>query len=350
VALGTIASAAYWIGAAADELYLASDTTQVGSIGVVATHVDVSQAEHQAGYKTTSVAAGKYKCIASQYAPLTQEGRASMQDMVDHVYTAFVHDVATFRRRSIETVLQDMADGKIFLGSKALEVGLADGFAQEEDVLSALQQGRTRSIGKRAAGSAGRQQEERRMNAEQMMQTLTAEQLKSGNPELAAALVAEGHAAGLAEGRTQGLDESRAAGYAKGQAEGLEEGRKAGADDERQRIRDIEGNALPGHAALVESMKWDGQTTGAQAAVKVLQAEKESRGIHLEQLKRDVLDPVLQPTLSTGLEANHDATSGDVKTKTREQKIQAHMSEHKVDYRAAAFAVSKVHPELFKDR
>ena len=75
VALGTIASAAYWIGAATDQLYLASDTTVVGSIGVVATHVDVSQAERNAGIKTTEIAAGTYKRIASQYAPL-KIGRA----------------------------------------------------------------------------------------------------------------------------------------------------------------------------------------------------------------------------------------------------------------------------------
>jgi len=350
VALGTIASAAYWIGAAADQLYLASDTTMVGSIGVVATHVDISQAEHNIGIKTTEIAAGKYKRIASQYAPLTQEGRATMQDMVDQIYTAFVNDVATFRGRSVETVIQDMADGKIFIGSKAVQVGLADGFAQEQDVLSALQQGRTRGIGKQAAGSAGRQQEEQRMNAEQMMQALTVEQLKQGNPQLAAVLIAEGHAEGLAEGRAQGLAEGRQAGESAGHTTGLEEGRKAGAVAERQRIKEVESLALPGHSALVEQLKWDGQTTGPQAAVKVLQAEKEARGIHLLQLKEDHLDPVHQPTVPTGLESNPDATSGEAKTKVREQKIQAYMAEHKADYRAAAFAVSKAHPDLFKDR
>ena len=350
VALGTIASAAYWIGAAADQLYLASDTTVVGSIGVVATHVDVSQAERQAGIKTTEIAAGTYKRIASQYAPLTQEGRASMQDMVDQIYTAFVNDMATFRGRSVETVLSDMADGRIFLGSRAIQVGLADGFAQEQDVLAALQQGRTRGIGKRSAGSAGRQQEERRMNAEETVQGLTIEQLKAGNPALAVALAAEGHAVGLAEGRKQGHDDGRRAGYAEGLAQGLGEGHKAGSDAERHRIKDIEGNALPGHAALVEAMKWDGKTTGPEAAIKILQAEKETRGIHLQQLRQDVLAPVLQPITQTGTEINPDATSADAKMKSREQKIAAHMSEHKSDYRAAAFAVSRAHPDLFKDR
>lgn len=348
VALGTIASAAYWIGAAADQLYLASDTTMVGSIGVVATHVDVSQAERNAGIKTTEIAAGTYKRIASQYAALTQEGRASIQDMVDQIYTAFVNDVATFRGRSVETVLSDMADGKIFLGSQALQLGLADGFAHEQDVLAAMQQGRTRGIGKRSAGSAGRQQEERRMNVEETIHNLTVEQLKQGNPALVAALIAEGHAAGLAEGKAEATVAAHAEGIADGQAKGFEEGRKAGAESERQRIKDVEGQSLPGHAALVESLKWDGKTTGPEAAIKVLQAEKETRGIHLERLKEDTLAPIAQPTLPTGLEVNPE--SGEAKAKAREQKIAAHMAEHKADYRSAAFAVSKAHPDLFKDR
>jgi ClpP class serine protease len=67
-----MASAAYWIGSAAEKVYISSDTTQVGSIGVVASHIDVSKAEEMQGYKTTEIVAGKYKRIASRYSPLTE--------------------------------------------------------------------------------------------------------------------------------------------------------------------------------------------------------------------------------------------------------------------------------------
>lgn len=119
-------SAAYWIGSAADEIVMSGDTTQVGSIGVVATHTDVSKAEESMGYKTTEIVAGKYKRIASQYAPLSEEGRATIQDIVDHVYSIFVRDVARNRGTSEEKVLKDMADGRIFLGQKAINAGLVD--------------------------------------------------------------------------------------------------------------------------------------------------------------------------------------------------------------------------------
>ena len=84
---GTMASAAYWLGSAADEIVAASDTTQIGSIGVVTTHTDYSKAEENEGIKTTEITAGKYKRIASSAGPLTKEGKEYLQDQVDQLYT-----------------------------------------------------------------------------------------------------------------------------------------------------------------------------------------------------------------------------------------------------------------------
>ncbi len=351
VALGTIASAAYWIGAAADELYLASDTTVAGSIGVVATHVDVSRAEDRMGIKTTEITAGKYKRIASQYAPLTQEGRASMQDMVDEIYTAFVRDVASFRKRSVDTVLEKMADGRIFIGNKAIAAGLADGFAMELDVLSALQRGRMGGFARRSIGSSGRQQEGASMNKEDIVKSLTAEELKTMNPALAEALMAEGKSVGLAEGIDNGKADAQAAGHADGYAKGLEDGKVIGATAERERIKSVEAQALPGHTALIEQLKYDGKTTGPEAAVKILQVEKETRTLHLNKLKTDALPPVEQTVVPANPSAgNPERSAGDAKEKERDKLIAAHMAGHKCDYRAAAFAVSKARPDLFKDR
>lgn len=123
---GMMASAAYWFGSAADEIFISSDTTQVGSIGVVASHLDVSKAEEMSGYKTTEIVAGKYKRIASQFAPLTEQGRTVLQEAVDYIYSVFVNDVAKFRGVSVEKALE-MADGKVFIGKQALDVGLVDG-------------------------------------------------------------------------------------------------------------------------------------------------------------------------------------------------------------------------------
>ena len=74
---GLVGSAAYWIASAAPQLFISGDVVQAGSIGVVATHVDISKAEEQRGIKTTEIVAGRYKRIASQHAPLSVEGRQS---------------------------------------------------------------------------------------------------------------------------------------------------------------------------------------------------------------------------------------------------------------------------------
>lgn len=354
VALGTVASAAYWIGAAADELYLASDTTVAGSIGVVATHVDVSRAEDRMGIKTTEITAGKYKRIASQYGPLSQEGRASMQEMVDGIYTAFVNDVAAFRKRSVDAVLEKMADGRIFLGSKAIEAGLADGFVMEQDILAALQRGRMGGFAKRAIGSSGRQHEGASMDKKAIVESLTLEELKAMNPALAEACMAEGQTVGFSAGREVGAREGKeavAGELSELRKKALEEGKALGAEAERERIKSVEAQALPGHTELIEQLKYDGKTTGPEAAVKILQHEKEARTIHREKLKTDALAPIEQPAISATSQAGKPGgATGEDKSKEREKLIAAYQAEHQCDYRAAAFAVSKVRPELFRDR
>lgn len=146
---GLMASAAYWIGAAADQVYISSETTELGSIGVVATHVDISRAEDARGLKTTEIVAGQYKRVASMYQPLSQLGRSTLQEQVNQVYSVFVNDVATFRRATPETVIRSMADGRIFLGRSAIAAGLADGKTTLDALTSHLRTS-TASMGPRA--------------------------------------------------------------------------------------------------------------------------------------------------------------------------------------------------------
>lgn len=129
LASGIMASAAYWIGSAAQAVYVAEQTTIVGSIGVVTSHVDMSGAEAQKGVKTTEIYAGKFKRIASSYSPLTADGRTSIQEQVDYLYSIFVRDVAKNRGVSVDAVLGTMADGRLFTGLQSIAAGLADGVA-----------------------------------------------------------------------------------------------------------------------------------------------------------------------------------------------------------------------------
>jgi signal peptide peptidase SppA len=141
LASGAMLSAAYWIGSAADSLYASGDTSMIGSIGVVATHVDISERDRQMGLKRTPIVAGRYKAIASEYAPLTKEGAASLQAQVDYLYSIFINDVASARGASPKAVAEQMADGRIFFGSQAVQAGLIDGLASIDQLVSQLSGG-----------------------------------------------------------------------------------------------------------------------------------------------------------------------------------------------------------------
>jgi signal peptide peptidase SppA len=238
---GSMASAAYWIGSAAGagRVYIADATTAVGSIGVVATHVDVSGAEAQRGLRTTEITAGKYKRVASQYGPLTEEGRATMQEQVDYTYSLFVEAVAQQRGVTPEAVLERMAEGRIFQGAQAVAAGLADGIATLDDLVAELNSRRRAAVATKGPSMA-----------------ITREQLAAEAPDLLVALQAEGAAA------------------------------------ERQRIAAVQAQCLPGHEALIARLAADGQTTGPEAAIAVLTAERSVRAAAGQALHADAPQPV----------------------------------------------------------
>jgi ClpP class serine protease len=104
--------------------------------------VDYSKLEERVGIKTTEIAAGRYKRIASEHAPLTDEGRAYIQALLDEIYTVFVDAVARNRGTDAETVLKDMADGRLFIGRQAVSAGLVDGVSTLDALIADLVAGR----------------------------------------------------------------------------------------------------------------------------------------------------------------------------------------------------------------
>jgi hypothetical protein len=71
-----------------------------------------------------------------------------------------------------------------------------------------------------------------------------------------------------------------------------ERGKAEGATTERQRIKGVREALMPGQEALVEQLMWDGKTAPAEAAQRVLAAEKERRQKTLSDLKADAPSPV----------------------------------------------------------
>ena len=139
---GQMCSAAYWIGAACDAI-VAMDTSVVGSIGVAAVHYDRSAADAKDGVTRTVMSAGKYKRIASDEKPLSDEGREYLQAQIDLYYTKFVDAVAVGRGVEASVVLERMADGRVFIGSEAKEAGLVNHIGNFELALDVAREWRS---------------------------------------------------------------------------------------------------------------------------------------------------------------------------------------------------------------
>ena len=129
------ASCGCWLASQADEVVLPRNA-HVGAIGVYTIHRDVTEAEKSIGVKTTVIRAGKYK--ADHVRPLTTDDREHIQHRIDVVYSNFIDDVARGRGVGADSVVERMADARIFTGAEAVEVGLADRVATLGEVLAEL--------------------------------------------------------------------------------------------------------------------------------------------------------------------------------------------------------------------
>ncbi|NCC03440.1 MAG: S49 family peptidase [Proteobacteria bacterium] len=128
-------SAAYALAASAQRLYV-TRTSGVGSIGVIAMHLDQSQADTDEGLKYSPIFAGAHKNDYSPHEPLADPARASLQAEVDRVYGLFVECVARGRNLSAEAVRA--TEAALFFGENGVAAGLADKIGTFEDAASDL--------------------------------------------------------------------------------------------------------------------------------------------------------------------------------------------------------------------
>lgn len=126
-------SAAYAIGAAANRL-IVSETGGVGSIGVIALHVDQSVKDANEGYRFTAVTADNRKNDFSPHEALTPSAKADLQAEVDRLYGLFVDHVAAMRRLDATDVRGTEAG--LFFGGNAISAGLADAVGTLDSALT----------------------------------------------------------------------------------------------------------------------------------------------------------------------------------------------------------------------
>ena len=128
-------SAAYAIACSAERIYL-TRTGGVGSIGVIALHVDQTQRDALDGYRYTAIYAGDRKNDLSPHLPLSNEASTALQTEVDRLYEMFVSTVATNRGLDAQAVRDTQAG--LFYAGDAIEAGFADAIGTADDALRAL--------------------------------------------------------------------------------------------------------------------------------------------------------------------------------------------------------------------
>jgi ClpP class serine protease len=108
----------------------------VGSIGVIALHVDQTQRDALDGYRYTAIYAGDRKNDLSPHLPLSNEASTALQTEVDRLYEMFVTTVATNRGLDAQAVRDTQAG--LFYAGDAIEAGFADAIGTADDALRAL--------------------------------------------------------------------------------------------------------------------------------------------------------------------------------------------------------------------
>lgn len=125
-----IASAAYWIGSAADSISIPASGI-AGSIGVIMTLF------------RPKADANTFDIISTQSPkknldPTTDEGRAERQTIVDALASVMISNIATYRSTTVETVMSKFGQGGVFVGSAAADAGLVDYIRTADEFFAAL--------------------------------------------------------------------------------------------------------------------------------------------------------------------------------------------------------------------
>lgn len=131
----TGASAAYWIAACASDKIYANATTLTGSIGVYMPYMNTEELYKKIGITSEKIKSGPYKDIMSSDRPMTAEEKLILQNIVNEIYENFITTVAAGRKMEAGKV-RTLADGRVYTGLQAKNVGLVDEIGNYYDALA----------------------------------------------------------------------------------------------------------------------------------------------------------------------------------------------------------------------
>ena len=259
---GLMASAAFWLGSAADEV-IVDETAMLGSIGVVMSYLDTTERDAKAGVRRVEIVSSASP--DKRLDPATEDGRNKVQSVVDGLAELFVSAVASNRNTTTEKVLSDFGRGGVLIGRAAVEAGMADRIGSLETVIAEL------------AGSASTPKRNTSMSSKSGQVTVsTTEDLRKA---LAAGYTADqitiesADASSIATARAAGVDEGRAAAT------------NTAVAAERTRIADIQALGRAGFETEQKAAIDNGDSPAAFALTLMKAAQ--DRGITLDAIRKD---------------------------------------------------------------
>jgi len=130
--MGSVAASGGYYVAAATEKIFANPGTLTGSIGVIMSYTNFQELMDKIGLLPVVIKSGQYKDIGSPVRPLEEREKRILQEFADDIHRQFIDDVAAGRNMDAGAVAK-LADGRIYTGRKALELGLVDELGNLED-------------------------------------------------------------------------------------------------------------------------------------------------------------------------------------------------------------------------
>lgn len=129
------ASGGYYVACAADTIF-AMEGTVTGSIGVIAAYLRTEELFRKIGLEVTVIKSGEFKDVGSPHRAMTDREIAYLSDLLDGMYEQFLQAVSDGRGMDVEEV-RVLAEGRLYTGLEAREVGLVDVIGSYEDALYA---------------------------------------------------------------------------------------------------------------------------------------------------------------------------------------------------------------------
>ncbi len=315
---GTIASAMYWLGSAASAIFIEGRTDQVGSLGVL-----TRLGWQSASANSIELVRGKYKRASLDGKQASAEAIAQAEGHLDYLYSMLVDDVAQHRGVTSDQVLAKMADGRVFVGQQAIDAGLVDGFSTVDAMVERLATNPAEFAQRRKAVFAPAPKSRSTVKAEGGVPAADATSLPAEPVLLEGQTTTDPQGETMSETKLIVTRASLEADHPTVFAQLSAEFSAAGAQAERDRIKGVREQAMPGCEALIEALAADGKTTPAEAAMAV------------NKHQRDALTAASKAHVADAPAAVKDGVAAEDKVKTEAEKVtaaKAYASQNKVDF------------------